>query len=139
MHEVAVWWPGSQTARPSRAATTSWELPSRTALVLPRQIPYTSGPGGRQLVQTRSETITACWPTGSTDTTRSPLVGRPVTGCTLSWSRSTTNGLGSLATSSRRPVRCRGRPASGPNSRRSAVVEGAHVIDGDRTCALGSS
>jgi hypothetical protein len=121
---VAVCWSSSQTAGPSAVAATSCALPRWTAAVRPGQIPYTSTAGWQPL-QTRSERITACPPTGSTDTTRSPPVGRPVTGCTRCRSRSTTNGAGSLATSSRsRLPPPRGTPASGRDWRGSAVVEG---------------
>ena len=106
--------------------------------MLARRIRYTSGAGGRQLAQTRSETIAACSPTGSTDTTRSPSVGRPVTGSTLPWSRSTTYGLGSRATSSRSRVRpANGTPASGRPSPGAAVVEDGGVEDGDARRGLG--
>lgn len=77
-----------------RAAATSRALPSWTAAVRSRQIPYTPAAGGRQVLQIRSETITACSPTGSTDTTRSPPSGRPATSCTRCRSRSMTNGAG---------------------------------------------
>src|SRR5215218_7662487 len=106
----------SQTPRPSLADSTSDAAPSRVAAVSPRRTRYAAESSASQSLPRRSRrvTTTACSPTGSTWTERSPSVGRPVTGRMAPVSTSSTNGAGSLATSSRSPAASRSEtPGSG--------------------------
>jgi hypothetical protein len=106
----------SQTPRPSLADSTSDAAPNQVAAVSPCRTRYAAESPASQSParQFRRVTTTASSPTGSTWTERSPSVGRPVTGRVTPVSTSSTNGAGSLATSSRSPAASRsGTPGSG--------------------------